>query len=184
MVKQASGENVDDIPGDQPYVRMQEGFLWEYALELMAGGMGREEAMDVAFKRYMVNLRGHVVKQIAVERDGIQMTPDGFSPQLGELESYKCTRRSLSNAKTAEEFENNFWIWMMQEKSYCLAVGVDTVRWIVLWQAGDYGKGLGTGPQVLQATAKFSTKELLDNWKAVCKHAERARKLGLDKVGH
>ena len=171
-MKVAVGENVGAVDGDQDGVRMQEGFLWEAALEYVCAGLPLDEALEVAFKRYMVAVRSGITKQIAVEKDGIHMTPDAFNPVAGELESYKVTRRSLKNAKTQDEFEQNFWPWMVQEKSYAYAVGVDTVRWIVLWQAGDYSKGVGSGPQMLECTAVFTPDELVQNWRTVLKHAE------------
>jgi hypothetical protein len=174
-MKVAMGEKVTGVEGDQEFVRMQEGFLWERALEFAAAGMPLDEALEVAFKRYMVSVRGSVTKQIAVERDGIHMTPDGFNPVTGELESYKVTRRTLRNARLQEDFETNFWPWCVQEKSYCLAVGVDTVRWIVLWAAGDYSKGPGSGPQMLTSVATFTAEELMENWRVVLKHAEALR---------
>jgi hypothetical protein len=120
-------------------------------------------------------VRSGVVKQIAVQRDGIHMTPDGFNSVAGELESYKVTRRTLRNARTQEDFESNFWAWCVQEKSYCLAVGVDTVRWIVLWAAGDYSRGPGSGPQMLTCVATFTAAELVENWRVVLRHAEALR---------
>jgi len=174
-MKVGVGENVGGIAGDQENVRMQEGFLWESALEYVAAGLPLDEALNIAFKRYMVNIRQGVTKQIKSERDGIHMTPDAFNPEAGELESYKMTRRSLSKARTQDGFEGNFWPWFVQEKSYCYALGVDTVRWIVLWQAGDYSKGVGSGPQMLTCTAVFTPKELVDNWTVVLKQAEPLR---------
>lgn len=174
-MKVGVGENVGNVEGDQDNVRIQEGFLWESALEYVSSGMSLDEALDVAFKRYMVKCREHVTKQISVERDGIWMTPDAFNPVAGELESYKVTRRTLKNAKTQEDFEAHFWPWLVQEKSYCLAMGCDTVRWIVLWQAGDYSKGPGSGPQMLQCVATFTPEELVENWRVVLAQAEALR---------
>ena len=174
-MKVAVGENVGGIPGDQDGVRMVEGFFWESALEFVAAGLPLDQALDISFKRYCLNIREGIVKQIQFEKDGIHLTPDGLNTELGELESYKCTRRSLRKAKTQEEFQQNFWPWLVQEKSYCYAAGVDTVRWIVLWQAGDYSKGVGSGPQMLQCVCTFTAQELVDNWRVVLKHAEALR---------
>jgi hypothetical protein len=174
-MKVAAGENVGGIDGDQEGVRMQEGFLWESALEYVAAGMKLDEALEVAFKRYMIEVRSNITTQIMVEKDGIHMTPDAFNPTVGEIESYKVTRRTLRKARTQEDFEENFWPWMVQEKSYCYAVGVDTVRWIVLWQAGDYSKGVGSGPQMLESTAVFTPEELVENWRVVLAHAAAMR---------
>ena len=178
-MKVAVGESVSDVPGDQPFVRMNEGWLWEVALEYVAAGMGLDEALEVAFKRYMIALRKGDGKQVRVEKDGIHMTPDFFNPSAGEIESFKCTRRSLRKAQQQAEFEENFWTWLIQEKSYAYALGVDTVRWVVLWAAGDYSKGQGTGPRMLQSVGVFEPWELVENWRMVMVHAEAMRKEGV-----
>lgn len=173
--KVAAGEKVGEVEGDQPGARMQEGFLWETALEYILAGAHFDDAVELSFKRYCLALRGHVVKQIALERDGVHMTPDGLDPQVPQLESYKSTRKSLRYARTGEDFEAHFWTWVMQEKGYLYAAGLDQVRWIVWWQAGDYSRGKGTGPMVLEATAKFTRDELEANWRGVMAIAERLR---------
>ena len=174
-MKIARGESVSSIPGEDPNLRMQEGFLFETALEYVVAGMSLDQALEAAFKRYMIELRKGVTKQVSVQKDGIWMTPDAFNPTAGECESYKMTRRTFRKAREQTDFEENFWPWLIQEKSYCLAMSVDTVRWIVLWQAGDYSKGVGQGPQLLQATAVFTPEELIANWRDVLKNAEGLR---------
>jgi hypothetical protein len=171
-MKVAAGEKVGQIDGDQDGVRLQEGFLWETALEYMIAGLTLDEAIGLAFKRLMVAIRSDVTTQIKLEQDGVHMTPDGFIKNTGALESYKCTRKSFKNAASQEEFETNFWPWLVQEMGYAYALGVDTVTWIVLFQAGDYSKGRGTGPRIVQATATFSTDELIENWRVVMIHAK------------
>lgn len=173
--KVAAGENVGEIEGDQPSARVQEGFLFETALEYMIAGVGFDEAMDLAFKRHMLYLRLGIVTQLRLELDSIHGTPDGLAPLVPELESYKYTRRSLRHARTATDFENNFWTWCMQEKGYCKMAGIQQVRWVVCWGAGDYGKGRGTGPQVLEARARFDGDELDANWRGVRTIAARMR---------
>lgn len=172
--KIAAGESVSEIEGDQPGVRMAEGFVFETVAEYLAAGLPFDEAVSLAFKRWGLSLRPWV-KQIALERDGIHMTPDAIDPTVPELLSFKSTRRSLRNARTKEDFESSFWTWVVQEASYCLAAGIPQVRWIVWWQAGDYSKGKGTGPQVLEATARFSAEELEANWTGVVQIAARVR---------
>ena len=123
----------------------------------------------------MVAIRANVTKQVSVQRDGIWMTPDALDPERGLIESYKMTRRSLRNARTQADFEANHWIWCGQEQAYALACGVDTCRWIVLWQAGDYSRGVGSGPQMLECTATWTAEELVSNWQTVLMHAEGLR---------
>jgi len=175
IAKEAAGENVEDVPGDQPSVRVQEGFLWETVVEYVLAGAPVDEAIALAFKRHMLHLRTGVVTQLRLELDGIHGTPDALDPSVPQLESYKSTRRSLRYARTADDFEAHFWTWMMQEKGYCKMAGVDRVRWMVWWQAGDYSRGKGTGPQMLEATAQFSAEELDANWRGVCAIAARER---------
>lgn len=171
--KVAAGESVEAPDGDQPGVRMQEGFLWETIVEYVLGGLGFDEAAALAFKRHCLALREGVVKQVRLERDGIHGTPDAIDPSVPQLESYKSTRRSLRHARTKEDFEEQFWTWVMQEAGYCHMAGLDRVRWIVLWQAGDYSKGKGTGPQMLEASAKWTQEELRANWAGVLQIAGR-----------
>lgn len=172
--KIALGESVKSPEGDQPNVRVCEGFLWETAVEYMLAGVSRDEAIDLAFKRYCMQIREGVVRQVRLERDGVHMTPDAFDPATGRLESYKATRRTLNNARTWELFSEHFWSWVWQEMSYCLAARVDSVRWIVLWQAGDYSKGWGSGPQVLEATATWTEEELAAQWREVLQFAKQS----------
>jgi len=170
QMKVARGDKVGPIPGDQDRMRMQEGFIWESALEYMIGGMSLDDAIELAFKRYMLAVRSDVCTQLRLEKDGIRMTPDGYNEKDGELESYKCTRKSLRRA--VEDFPNNFWDWFVQERSYAYALGVDTVTWIVLFQGGDYSKGMGTGPRAMQCTATFTPEELVENWREVLAEKE------------
>lgn len=156
------------IAGEQDGVRMQVGFLWEHAAESMAAGMPLEEAIDLAFKRLMIGTRPQLVNQVKVEKDGVHMTPDSFDPQRGELVSYKATWRSLGKALTQDDFERNFWTWIMQEAGYAHALGVDTATWVVLWVCGDY-KG-AKSPRCMQATAKWTAEELAENWSIILAH--------------
>lgn len=173
--KVAAGENVDDIEGDQPGVRIQEGFLFETVVEYMIAGAPFDEAVALAFKRHCLALRQGVVTQYKLALDDIHGTPDALDPFVPQHESYKSTRRSLRKARSAADFEENFWQWVMQEAAYCHMAGLDRVRWIVWWQAGDYSKGRGTGPCILEATARFDKAELEANWRGVTQIAERLR---------
>lgn len=173
--KVASGERVDEIEGDQPSVRVQEGFLLETVVEYLLGGAPMDEAIQLAFKRHCRALRGDLVKQVTLVRDGIHMTPDWIDPTVPEMVSVKATRRTLRRARTLEDFEANFWTWVMQEKSYTFAAGLTRARWIVWWLAGDYSKGAGSSPRMLTAAAEFETGELQENWDGVCAIAARLR---------
>lgn len=163
LMRQDAGESVGGPEDDQAGVRMQEGFLWETVLEYRWQGVPLDEAFELAWKRLMVTVRGGVTKQVRLERDGWRGTPDALGD--GFIESYKCTRKSFAKAETQGAFDNYFWPWLVQERAYALMAGVDTVTWIVLWQCGDYGKGIGTAPTALQLTCRFTAEELAANWK-------------------
>lgn len=173
--KVAAGENVGDVDGDQPGVRVQEGFLFETVVEYIIAGVPFDEAVGLAFRRYALSLRSGIVTQVRYVKDRIRLTPDALDPFVPQHESYKSTRRTLRNARRAEDFEANFWTWCMQEMAYLHAAGLDRVRWIVWWQAGDYSKGRGTGPCVLEATARFTAEEMVRNWQGVSTIADRLR---------
>ena len=173
--KVAAGEAVGEVEGDQPSARVQEGFLFETVVEYLMGGAPFDEAVALAFKRHMGSLRDDLCTQVKLERDGIHGTPDWLDPRVPELVSIKATRRSLRNARSAADFEDNFWTWVMQEKGYCHMAGLERARWYVWWMAGDYSKGKGTGPQILTAAARFDADELKRNWDGVCAIAARLR---------
>jgi hypothetical protein len=188
--KIASGESTGEVEGDQPSARVQEGFIWETVVEYVIAGLPVDEAVELAFKRHCMMLRSGVTKQLQLVRDEIHGTPDGLNPmgpavvipELGiawpaepEMESYKATRRSLRHARTQSDFESQFWTWVMQEAGYLHMAGLRRVRWCVWWLAGDYSKGKGTGPQMLEARARFEVDELAKMWHGVCMIADRIK---------
>ena len=175
------GKRVGAVEGAQEGVHLIEGFLWEIVIEYMCAGMGVDQAMDLAFKRYMTALRKGIVTQVKLCKDRIHMTPDGVLYKEGETESYKATRRSFKNAKTAELFHENFWEWEVQEMGYNWALGFDTATWIVLWNAGDYSQGPGAPPKILQATATWTPEELAENWERELRTRDRIEKRRADE---
>lgn len=185
--KVASGENVGMVPGDQDGLRMQEGFILETVVDYVLAGMRFDDAIQIAFKRYGLQILPWV-RQVHLEADGIKMTPDGLDPFAvsiadgapePELVSIKATRRTLRNARTLEDFSAHFWTWFMQEQGYLRAAGLRQVRWIVWWIASDYSKGKGTGPSLLDCRVKFDQEELDQNWKGVLMIADRLRGKGV-----
>lgn len=175
--KLAAGESVGDVDGDQPGVRVQEGFLFETVVDYVLAGVAFDEAVDLAFKRYALSIRPWL-RQVRLVKDRIRLTPDAIDPLVPEIVSIKSTRRSLRNARTAEDFEAHFWTWVMADSGYAHVAGFNRVRWIVWWQAGDYSRGKGTGPCVLEATAQFTQDEMERNWQGVCAIAARLREGG------
>jgi hypothetical protein len=158
--------------GEPQWLAAQDGFLWEYALELYLGGMPLDTAMDVAFKRHMVMARTGVTKQITTVLDDIHMTPDGYDPATKALESYKRTKLSAKNALSVEAWVAKFGLWMVQEGSYWHALEaagyeIDSIRWYVYWVNGDYSRQAGKGQFVGIYEAKLTKSEREDVWARV-----------------
>jgi len=170
----AAGLPQGAIPGDQDGARIQEGFLWETVVEYMLAGLSFDLSIELAFKRYMLSMREGISKQVQLICEGIHGTPDALdmrnSPPI--LESYKATRKSLRKAQSKEDFQQNFVRWCWQEMGYLKGLrqeypGINTVRWYVLWAAGDYSRGVGSGPQFMTATAIFEAEEIEENWRTI-----------------
>ena len=166
--------------GEPQWLAAQDGFLWEKALELVAGGMGLDAAMEVAFKRYMLTARAGVVKQITTELAGIHMTPDGYDPATKTLESYKRTKLSAKNALSAEAFTAKFALWIVQEGSYWRALeeagyDIEAVKWYVYWVNGDYSRRPGWGQFVGIYEARLTKQERDDVWARVSRVALKLR---------
>ncbi len=169
----AAGGLPGGIPGEQDRIRMQLGFLFEHAIELVIQGIPVGLAMEHAYKRWMLQVRVDVVTQITGCKDRVHMTPDGLDCNEGLIESYKYTYKSMRKAESQVEFEENFWPWVVSEKAYCYGWGVDTVRFYVCWDRGDYSFKPGRGgPQVQVYDCVFTEEELVGNWAAVLKYRD------------
>lgn len=162
-LKEAEDGPIKSIEGEQPWLRANMGFMWEWALELVAGGATVHEALDQAFKRHMLAVRLPLVRQIRLEVDGLHMTPDALADD--EIESWKLTYRTKKRAATLPEFEEHFWPWHMAEKAYALHSGVTKCRFIVLWVCRDYKFPIG--PSAEECTVEWSREELEANWAVV-----------------
>jgi hypothetical protein len=155
------------IEGEQDGVRMQLGFVWEHTVPLVLEGMPMDAALAHSYKRYMLQARAHVVTQVQTSLDGVLMTPDAFDAQEGIIDSYKLTWKSMKKAASGDEFAENFWPWLVAEKAYCLAWGVDTTRFFIGWVNGDYSYKPGRGPQIGIYDCQYTEDELRSNWGSV-----------------
>ena len=158
-VASITGNTPKAIEGEQDGVRAMAGFLWERALEH-------------AFTEYMGAERNSIQKQVHVELEGVQGTPDGLSVKDGVLEEYKCTWRSLR--RWNEDPEENFLYWFMQVKAYLQMLKLTKVRFFIFWVNGDYTYKPGRGPQVTTQEFEFTKEELEDNWATLMAHALNA----------
>jgi len=99
-----------------------------------------------------------------VELDGIVGSPDGFDSDVGIVDEYKCTWKSIRNAHP-----ENVWKWMTQVKGYCKMLGVNVVRFHVLYLMGDYR---GSGPLYRSYLFHFTDREVQENWDMLVNHAK------------
>jgi hypothetical protein len=169
-MREAAGLVTKGPEGEQEFVRMQAGFLWETVVDLVLAGTPMYEAWELATKRYMASVMPESVRQVQLERDGIHMTPDGVDFATGAILSFKATWKSEKKADTQESFEQEFWTWLVAEKGYALAAGVDTVRFYIFWVNGRYTYKPGEGPCWKMYECVFTEPELQDNWTAVLKY--------------
>jgi hypothetical protein len=99
-----------------------------------------------------------------VELDGVVGSPDGYDPETGMLDEYKCTWKSIKNAHP-----ENVWKWQVQVKGYCKMLGVTTVRFHILYLMGDYR---GSGPLYRSYVFSYTQQEIDENWQMVVNHAK------------
>lgn len=135
------------------------GFLWERVLEM-------------AYADRMAERIGEV------ELDGIIGSPDGYGYDkdiydlnnniiwVGNndliLEEYKATWKSSKNVPT-----DNFR-YMLQIKSYCQMLHLQTCVMHIIYLMGDYKGG---GPQYRLCRIEFDQAELDSNWRVITDHA-------------
>ncbi len=182
-MKEAAGEKVTGIAGEDPAVRPLSGFLWERAVEQVYAGVPHSIAFENAWREYMLVAkipvdRGEVQTQIRTQMNGILMTPDGLDADNRRLESYKATWRSMR--KWDEDPEEHFWPWLKSEMAYIHSLneearfepGIRVCRFFILWMNGDYSYRPGKGPQATFTDVEFEEAELETNWKQVLRYAE------------
>ena len=127
------------------------GFTWERVLELAYG-----------------DRLGTRIGEI--ELDGIVGSPDGVGPDPDDksvlaLDEYKLTWVSSNNNPS------EVWKWMVQCKSYCRMLGLDTAIMHILYLMGNYR---GSGPIYRVARIRYSQQDLVKNWMMIVNHKEEA----------
>ena len=141
---------------------MNAGFIWEEVLFA-----NWEEPLSAAFAK----LLGHKLEWYQtgeLELDGIYLTPDGLhaAHQGWILQEAKCTWKSAKNSPVDN------WRYMVQAKSYCIALKINRVMFHILHLMGDYK---GSGPQYKPWLITFTPEELVENWQMITNHAEYMR---------
>lgn len=140
--------------------RMATGFALEYILSWAIGQVFHTDDLHNA---------GILVHAGEVELDGIKMSPDAVWVYDDLLEEFKATWTSSNKPIT----ERTTWLW--QTKAYCLALGLNKVRFRILHVNGSYHKGTGrcaNGPCFKTWLVTYTDEELQENWKMIVSHAK------------
>lgn len=123
----------------------QVGFLWE-------------EVLTLAFK-FVLGVRPNEVFY-----DGIIGSPDGYSPDNGYVDEYKCTWKSANKGIETK------WKWHTQTMGYCKMIGgINVVRFRVLYINGFYN---GEGPVYEDTYVHYDSVEIDNNWRMLTDHAK------------
>ena len=131
------------------------GFLWERILEKALASM--EDGQD------------DIVRPGEIKMDDIYMTPDAIrvDPEVGlALEEWKCTWKSSNHP--IDTYEH----WLMQIKSYCLALNTRIAFLRVFHVNGTWNPPV---PQVRQYLLEFTDEELALNWIAILNQAQKMK---------
>ena len=141
---------------------MNAGFIWEEVIFT-----NWEEHLSTAFAGLM-GRKLNWYQTGELQLDDIYLTPDGLdvSSALWILQEAKCTWKSAKNSPV----EN--WRYMVQAKSYCMALQIDRVMFHILHLMGDYK---GSGPLYKPWLIIFTPEELVENWQMIINHAEYMR---------
>ena len=160
-MKVDAGENVGELPGDQPGIAMQTGFLFEMALEY-------------AFREFM-GVQRTIERQRHLLLDRVHGTPDGFDRERWVLEEDKSTTRSM---RAWEEDPLSFWTWLVQTKGYLKMVAaaegkpVNLVEFFILFFYGDYSRKPGRGRQIRRTLLYFPDEEIDAQWRVTLRYRD------------
>lgn len=159
----AASSGIDNFTKDAnsgPNLKMEMGFIWERTLE----SEFKKRAMQ------SVNRGPDVFRPGEIVVEGIPMSPDGICMDPWRLMEYKCTWMSSNR----DPLDN--WRWMTQIKGYLYGVTQFFDRLTtecdlhVLYINGDYRN---SGPEYWCYELRFSSTEIVENWKMIISHARR-----------
>jgi len=128
------------------------GFLWERIWD-------RAHSEAIAL--------GEVVQLGEIVCDGIIGTPDRIDFRVPKVVELKVRWKS---ARKFDALEKEFWIELMQIKSYCYMLQMLHADLVVFFVAGDWRPPV---PKVRGVHLEFSEMELEETWQQVTRHARR-----------
>lgn len=139
------------------------GFLWEKVLEEALA----DRTLEADPARYF--------RPGEQEMDGVLMTPDyadldfhGDGSCVMGLEEWKVVWKSVN---AAQDFEKNFWRFLVQMKAYCRALRTNVARIRILFLVGDWREDIS--PKCLVFEFEFTAREIEENWVMLTGHAKR-----------
>lgn len=130
-----------------------------------SGGWIWERCWDLAHAEAITT--GTIINPGEFECDGIVGTPDRLDTESWELWELKCRWMS---ARKFDSLERNFFLEIMQCKSYCKMVGASVCNLCVFFVAGDWRPPV---PQCPCVRLEFSDREIEENWTQVIRHAQK-----------
>jgi hypothetical protein len=134
-----------------------------------------ERLFGEALAQFFGSDDGALVSPGEQELDGIFMNPDRFHTEDEAVWEIKATWKSMKqmfNVETgefdAEAFKKNFYRWIWQVASYCVAMGTPRAKIAVLFINGAYTfKPPYGGPQMRVLEIEFDEEELQAHWAAI-----------------
>lgn len=137
---------------DQLYMAAEIGFMWEELLSF------------VFAERFAHRIGETSLDGIIGSPDGVGLDPEDENKLI--LEEYKCTWSS------AKRCPSEVWKYLVQIKSYCHMLNLDTCIMRVLYLMGFYD---GQGPVYRVSRFEFEEEELEMNWQMITQKAEEMR---------
>jgi hypothetical protein len=130
-----------------------------------SGGWLWEQAFDLAHAEAVSN--GDMVNIGEIECDGISGTPDRVTWEPFRIIELKCRWMA---ARKFDSLERNFFLELMQIKSYCYMIGTDEAELHVFFVAGDWRPPV---PQSRSVLLEFTERELAENWQQIISHSRK-----------
>lgn len=138
------------------------GFLWERVLE--------DTLADIT----VTSDPARYFRPDEQKMDGVYLTPDyadldfwGDGTCEFGLEEWKVIWKS---SRSLDNFERNFWRFIVQSKSYCRALGCLLVRFRILCIVGNWQDNIA--PVCRTFEIEYTPQELEENWSMLMNHAK------------
>lgn len=129
-------------------------------------------AMGLAWENWIVGLYPDLIWQPGeMCKDGIYGSPDGITPDIPQLEEFKCTWKSRHNFGTI--LDQKAWMWQLQGYLAMLGTPWYQARIHVFFVNGDYRPPT---PEYFTYVIEFTSTELDQFWtRVIVPNKDRAK---------